>query len=313
MTALVLDMVERQRTVVAGKGRFDVVLAPYLPFVEADAAQMRQVLSNLITNAVDALAESGGVIGIRTKVMRVDGDAHALPFGQQALLRGTYAVVEVSDNGSGMSAETQARIFDPFFTTKFVGRGLGLASVLGVLRGHGGAIDVQSELGIGSTFRLYLPTLADDAVLHPPGVAPVDRRLEGEAGALILVVDDDAAVRNLATRIISRAGFTVRAAVDGVEAIQLLTELGPKVSLVLLDMVMPRMNGEATLREIRRLTPSLPVLLTSGYSEEVAAHRGAAGGHVAFIQKPYRAASLVMMIRHLLDTSVSAREPFASA
>ena len=301
MSAAVKDMADLLRTVISKKVRFQLDLAADLPLVEGDASQLRQVVMNLITNASDATGDSVGLITLRTSRVRLARHALALPLGQDELPEGDYVLVEVSDAGSGMSPETQARIFDPFFTTKFVGRGLGLAAVLGILRSHRGAIDIWSALGRGSTFRVYLPAL--DGACDASDVAnrsspPQD--LAAEDGRLILVVEDEPSVRTLATRLIERVGFQVQSASDGVEALKIIAANGSAISLVLLDMLMPRMNGEETLVELRRMLPEIPVLLTSGYSEDVQAHRALNTKNVHFIQKPYAAADLTSTIRRIL-------------
>ena len=305
MSAVVHDMADLLKTVVSKKATLRMELDDALPAVEADATQLRQVLMNLITNASDALGEGEGVITLRTLHVTLTAPTARLTMGQESLRPGRYIVVEVSDTGAGINPEHLERIFDPFFSTKFVGRGLGLAAVLGILRAHYGAITIESELGLGSTFRVFLPALEGVRAQAVPVAERIatDKGTNGRDG-LILVVDDESTVRQLARRVVERAGYSVVAVADGLEAVEYAEVHASEISLVLLDMLMPRMNGEETFRELRRLSPGLPVLLTSGFSEEVAAQRMLSVENVDFIQKPYGAKQLLAAIDRLVGRSL---------
>ncbi len=271
-------------------------LATDLPTVEADAAQIRQVIMNLVTNASDAIGDRQGVITVRTSV--VDADALYLSdtFVDDGLAPGRFVCLEVSDTGVGMTPETVAKIFDPFYTTKFVGRGLGLAAVLGILRGHKGAIKVSSEPSRGTTFTVLLPADAS-AVATPEPVAAVPRSV---ARRVVLVVDDEEGVRNVARRIFEREGFGVLVAKDGVEGVEVFREHHADVCAVLLDVTMPRMGGEAAFAEMRRIRGDVRVLLTSGYSEQEATARFAGHGLAGFVEKPFLPQALVAKLRGVL-------------
>jgi len=299
VSSLVRGTADLLRTAVSKKVTFTLDLEDGLPLVDADATQVRQVVMNLISNASDAIGDAEGVITVRTERTRLRRGDLALGYGQAEPTEGSYVLLEVLDTGTGMDRETRERIFDPFFTTKFVGRGLGLAAVLGILRAHRGAIDITSEVGRGSAFRVYLPASSVQAT----GVesdTPSAYDVEPVAGSLgrILVVDDEEMLRSLLHRILTRAGYEVQLAVDGVEAIACLDEM-PAFRAVVLDMMMPRMNGEETLRAIRARTSDLPVLLSSGFSEAVSAKRLLASGNVAFIQKPYGMRQLLATLASL--------------
>ncbi len=268
-----------------------------LPSVEADAAQIRQVLMNLVTNASDAIGDRQGVITVSTGVVHADATYLADTFVDDGLAPGRFVSLVVSDTGVGMTPETVTKIFDPFYTTKFVGRGLGLAAVLGILRGHHGAIKVASEPSRGTTFTVLLPALVD-AVAAPAAVVAA---AHGWAHGVVLVVDDEEGVRNVARRIFEREGFAVLVAKDGVEGVELFREHHAEVCAVLLDVTMPRMGGEAAFAEMRRIRDDVRVLLTSGYSEQEATARFAGHGLAGFVEKPFLPQSLVEKLRSVLD------------
>jgi CheY-like chemotaxis protein len=264
--------------------------APDLPEVDGDPAQLRQVVMNLITNAADALPEGGGEIVLRT--------GRAAP-GQDGAER---VLLEVADTGCGMDAETQARMFDPFFTTKFTGRGLGMAAVLGIVRGHEGAIEIDSAPGRGTRITVLLPVAsasrepvpAAAVPLPAPPAAPAPATVEDAPPATVLVVDDDPAVCSVARRALARHGFRVLEARDGARALEVFRERQPEISAVLLDLTMPEMGGDEVLRELRSLDPQVRVVLSSGFSEsDVASQLGADSASAGFLQKPYEVRTLV--------------------
>jgi two-component system cell cycle sensor histidine kinase/response regulator CckA len=258
-------------------------LAGALPPVRADTSQLRQVLLNLVLNASEASGNEPGVISVRTGIEHCSSDSFESTYFQENLQEGAYVFIEVTDSGSGMDAETKARLFDPFYTTKFLGRGLGLAAVLGIVRAHSGAIRVYSELGRGSTLKVLLPALDLGAV---PTVSPTSRRRMG--GGLVLLADDEPSVRSVGQRMLERLGYRVLIAEDGQQAVALLERHGASVVLVLLDMAMPHLDGVEAFREMRRLRPDIRVVLTSGYSESEATSRFAGKGLAGFLQKPFR-------------------------
>jgi two-component system cell cycle sensor histidine kinase/response regulator CckA len=253
-----------------------------LPLVEADAMQMRQVVMNLVLNAAEALGERAGVISIVTGVLHAEGDYLRSTFLAPDLVEGSYVFLEVSDNGCGMGAETQAKVFDPFFSTKFTGRGLGLSAVLGIVRGHKGAIKVYSELGRGTTLKLLFP-----AASAPPREESVRQRPVLERRGTVLVVDDEEVVRGVAARILGSFGFDVILATDGREGVARFRERQADVTVVLMDLTMPAMDGVDAFREIRALDDTVPVLLMSGYNEQDAITRFAGKGLAGFVQKPF--------------------------
>ncbi|HEX2658918.1 MAG TPA: response regulator [Polyangia bacterium] len=277
--------------------RYD--FAAHLPSVRADATQLRQVVMNLITNASEAIGDRSGVIALSSGVMECDAAYLQAAVGDLTpRTPGPYVYLEVRDTGHGMDHETLTRIFDPFFTTKFAGRGLGLAAVLGIVRGHKGALRVDTVRGQGTTFRVLLP--AHD--IPSESLEEVSAAHRGWRGhGLVLVVDDEESVRVLTKRMLEYSGFEVVCAADGREAITLFTERRADVRLVVLDWTMPHVDGEACLRELRRLDPTVKVIMISGYNEQEIVDHFGGQGLAAFVQKPFRMADLLPKVRQVLE------------
>jgi signal transduction histidine kinase/CheY-like chemotaxis protein len=292
LSEIVGEMTHLLRTAVAKNAEIVLSLDPALPPFDGDPAQIRQVIMNLITNASDAIGTSPGQITLVTGRMQVTHEYVADAWVGSDVPEGEFVFAQVTDTGCGMDAATRSRIFDPFFTTKFTGRGLGLAAVLGIVRGHHGAIKITSTPGRGSTFRVLLPSSrAARPVVEAPTVRPVTVSAAAAANARILVVDDEAGVRTIARESLKRAGFVVTTANDGAEALDVLDAAA--FDAVLLDMTMPRMNGVEALRLIKERQPELPVVMTSGYSAQEAADRVSSDSLAGFIQKPFMPAALV--------------------
>jgi len=271
--------------------------ASQLPAIEADVTQLRQVILNLITNASDSIGDERGVIDVRTGVEECDAAYLADSYFEVDLPAGEYVFFEVSDSGYGMDAETQAKVFDPFFSTKAMGRGLGLAAVLGIVRGHGGALKLFSEAGKGTTIKVLFPTTSDAPAVVEQGEKPHD---DWSGEGLVLLVDDEETVRTVAQQILERAGFEVVTAKDGIDALEVFEQHKGAVKAVLLDITMPRMGGEDTLLELRRRDEKVPVILSSGYNQQDATNRFVSQGAAGFIQKPYRVRALLDMLREVV-------------
>jgi signal transduction histidine kinase/CheY-like chemotaxis protein len=275
--------------------------------VDADAAQLRQVVMNLVINAADAIGDRSGFVTIRVGRLRADAAYLADVHPEAELAAGHYAALEVSDTGMGMDTATQARIFDPFFTTKFTGRGLGLAAVLGIVRGHGGALRVYSEIGRGSTFRIVLPLSASSP-------APVEDADEVWFGTgRVLAVDDDAMVRSVARRLLQSFGLTVVEAAGGREAIDCFAADPDAIDAILLDLTMPDVGGAEVVREVRAIRPDVPIVLMSGYHEDEAGAAFDGDGLAGFVQKPFTPADLAKRMRVALGTGVDRGSPTGSA
>jgi two-component system cell cycle sensor histidine kinase/response regulator CckA len=276
--------------------------ADNLPPVSADPAQLQQVILNLVINAAEAIGDRSGVIRVCTGVTRADRDYLSRTHLAPELPEGDYVHLEVEDTGCGMDAPTQARIFDPFFSTKFTGRGLGLAAVLGIARGHQGALKVVSQPGHGSTFRFLLPP-APGPVEPAPAENRTDVRWRGDG--TVLVVDDEEAVRMITARILEAFGFDVLVAADGREGVESFRRHASKIVAVVLDMTMPHLNGEEAFREIQKIRKDTPVLLISGYSEQDATRHFTAKGLAGFLQKPFKPHDLLDKLRAILESGKS--------
>jgi len=268
-----------------------------LPAVLGDANELRQVIMNLITNAAEAIGDNRGIITIRTGLLEADSQYLATTYLAQDKPAGTYVCLEVSDTGCGMDEETKARIFDPFFTTKFTGRGLGLASVLGIVRGHRGAIKIYSEPGRGTTFKVLLPCSQRPPVDLENKDEPIS---DWDGSGAILVADDEQIVRTVAQKTLEDQGFTVLTAANGPEAVEILSQNADRVVLVLLDLTMPGISGLETFSRMRRVRRDVPVILSSGYSEEDAIGDFTGKDLAGFIQKPFDPKSLIRKVREVL-------------
>ncbi len=273
--------------------------APGLPLLEADVTQIRQIVMNLIINASEAIGDRSGLIAITTGAMECDRTYLAGAWLGKDLPEGTYVYVEVADDGCGMDQETMARVFDPFFTTKFTGRGLGLAAVLGIVRGHRGAIKVASEPGRGTTFRVLLPALQEREVQLR---REAEQAPEWHGSGMVLLVDDEDVVSMLGREILERLGFQTLVAANGREAIDVFRAHRDEIACVILDLTMPHLDGVETLQELRRLGAAVPVIMTSGYGEQDVTEQLAGEGIAGFLQKPFDLAGFGALLQRVLET-----------
>lgn len=261
----------------------NLCLAQELPPLHGDAAQLRQILMNLVINASEAIGDRSGVITISTGAMECSEeylkDGYVVEPGEP----GMYVWFEVSDTGCGIDRESIGRLFEPFYTTKFTGRGLGLSAVVGIVRAHKGALRVYSEVGQGTTFKVLFPEVATAEQTLPAGDPEAGWRGEGT----VLLVDDEETVRTVSSKLLRRLGLNVLLAEDGRQAVELYRERKQEITLVLLDLTMPHMNGEEAFRELRTLNPDVQVILASGYSETDVGSRFTGKGLAGCLQKPY--------------------------
>ena len=270
------------------------VKSPWL--ISGDLTQLYQVLMNLCLNARDAMPH-GGTLSLSLENVVLD-DMHAK--SNIDAHPGPYVVLTVSDTGVGIPEDIQHKIYEPFFTTKEVGKGtgLGLSTVIGIIKGHGGFINLYSELGKGTTFRVYLPALEGTDVQEEKEKAPEIPLGNGE---LILVVDDEASVREVHRSTLESFGYKVATASDGTEAVSMCARGDQKISLVLTDVMMPHMDGIATIRALRQLNPGLKFIVASGLVDQEKAYAIASMGKIPFLQKPYSSEQLLETISNVLN------------
>jgi len=297
INALIEDTTRLLEISISKRAVLKFQLAENLPTVLGDATQLRQVIMNLVINASEAVGEKSGFISITSGLTRADRTYLAGSYFAPDLPEGDYIYLEVADNGGGMSPEVQAKIFDPFFSTKFTGRGLGLAAVLGIVRGHKGALKVFSDEGWGTTFKILLPCAEGlpDAV---PGEVTAAPRWTGSGR--VLVVDDEETVRVTTARMLEGCGFTTQLAPDGREGVAAFREAGGDFALVVLDLTMPHLDGAEAFREITEFKPDARVLLMSGFNEQEAIARFTGEGLAGFVQKPFTFSTLREKLQSIL-------------
>jgi two-component system cell cycle sensor histidine kinase/response regulator CckA len=297
LSRLIQDVVPLIHSSIARKVRLTLNLDPNLPTIQADKTQIEQVVMNLIINAGEAIQDDAGSITVTT-AMRGASAEELGAFLTEHKVEGSYVVLRVRDTGSGMDEETQKRIFDPFFSTKFLGRGLGLSAAFGIVRGHKGAIKVTSAPGHGTIFEVLFPVGADQPVRPRP--RPREQAALVEGRGTILVVDDEDIVRSFLQQVLTRAGYEVLLAADGEEALQVFSRNRSRISLVLLDLVMPVMSGEETLPHLFAIEPEVRVIVSSGQDEEECMRKLREPRVAGFLQKPYKPSVLTAMVRKLL-------------
>jgi len=275
-----------------------------VPSIEGDAAQIQQLVMNLVINAAEAVEEGQTeTVWIITRLGQVSQAYINQMISPNGVAPGKYVTLEVRDAGCGMDAETLSRIFDPFFTTKFTGRGLGLAAVTGMVRGHKGALHVESTPGKGSCFKVLFPVTTEAAASIVP--SSQEKSLAGDE--TILVIDDEDTVRQAAKSALESYGYRVVVATNGKEGVRLFQELAGQIDAVLLDMTMPVMSGEEALARLKDIQTDIPVVLSSGYNEADATRRFTGKGLAGFIQKPYAAGGLAEKIKIALELRAAAR------
>jgi signal transduction histidine kinase/CheY-like chemotaxis protein/PAS domain-containing protein len=299
LNALLRDMRAPLELTVANRARLEMQLAPSLPAVVADEPQIRQLIMNLVMNAIEATAVPGGTITLRTDSVTRSSEELAQTVFSPQLPGGLYVSLRVSDTGHGMSPDTAARIFDPFFSTRFTGRGLGLAAVVGIVRAHKGALRVESAVDAGSTFELLLPAQAGVPLAPPEALSAATNaslskwRTTGTA----LVIDDERGVRDLVRAVLERSGMTVIEADSGEQGLALFAQIAATVRVVLVDLTMPGLDGRETLRAIREQRPDVPAVLMSGYSPADLLNSKS----FLFLQKPFTPGALRTVIKRVLE------------
>ena len=305
MSGLLDDMAHLLRTSIPRTITLNLDLDRALPPIKADVAQVQQIVMNLITNAAEAIGDGPGVIALSTGVTTCAGEDLAenlaTPLGgESAPAPGDYVYFEVRDTGCGMDGETRGRLFEPFFTTKFSGRGLGMAAVLGIVRGHKGLISLETTPGKGSVFRVLFPPTQDKPEAKPETGQYIPDSECVQCRGIVLVVEDDKAVRNLTGAMLERKGLTVLTAADGRQGAELFREHADKIVCVLLDLTMPHLSGQACFEKLCQIREDVKVIAMSGYSEQQAAGLFHGRAPAAFLHKPFRQQTLNRMIEDVL-------------
>ena len=298
LSDLVKEMAQLLESSVGRRALLETRLQPALPAIEGDSAQLSQVVMNLITNAAEAIGDAAGTISIRTGSFGIGRNTDQRHWLGDDLPVGLCVYFEVEDDGCGMDPQTRARIFDPFFTTKLSGRGLGLAAAMGIVKSHGGSIDIQSEPNRGTRFRVIFPA---SARIEVEPAAPLAATDSWHAEGTVLVVDDDEGVRDLARETLERAGLRLICAANTHQAVELLRRHSDELRLIILDRTMPTRLGSEAFDILRSISPNTPILLISGYSMEPDAQRFIAKGMTGFLQKPFLPETLLAQARTLLN------------
>jgi two-component system, cell cycle sensor histidine kinase and response regulator CckA len=306
LSGLVEEMLELLKVSVSKHASVKFSLDQNLPAVLGKASQIRQIVMNLIINASEAIGEEGGVIQVTT--------SRAIPtpksdVNSQRLSSGDYLTLEVSDTGHGMTEEAQAKIFDPFFSTKFAGRGLGLAVVQGIVRDHGGAINLVSAPGQGTRFEIFLPCIAGTAPSGRSTLAGVSVEEPRSLAGTVLVVEDEGLLRLTVSKMLRKKGLEVIEAFDGFSAFEQVCAHKDEIDVMLLDVTLPGMSGREVFEQALRLRPDLKIILTSAYSRETVDASFAGLRVDSFIRKPFQLAELLELLRRALFTSTSPDAP----
>lgn len=299
LNAVVKEMGSLLDVSISKKVSIQYSLTDHIPMIRGDVSQIRQVVMNLITNASEAIGDQPGVIAISIHSVDLkDGELES-SFPGSALPGGRYVRLEVSDTGAGMSRETMSKIFDPLFTTKVTGRGLGLAALLNAVERHNGAVTVSSDPGKGTVFRIFFP--AEDA--DASGNAELQQRPKEDwrGWGTALVADDEDAVRDIVQALLERLGFRVLAASDGFETVETFTQHAEEITLLVMDINMPRLNGIEATQRIRHINPNLPVLFISGYARDQVMERFGQQMHTAFVKKPFQSGEFADGVRTIME------------
>jgi PAS domain S-box-containing protein len=288
LSRLVDEMLQLLKVSISKHAVLKTDLGKNLPAMQGNAAQMRQVLMNLITNASEAIGEHQGEIHVTTELVKVP--------------EGEYVRLEVSDTGCGMSAEIRAKIFEPFYTTKFAGRGLGMAVVIAIVRSHGGAIDVRSVPGQGTKVQILLPcggppAKHDASATNGAGSAPIST-----AAGTVLLVEDEETLRLSVSKMLRKNGFSIIEVGDGSAAIDLLHRQTDRIDLILLDLTLPGTSSREVIAESLRIRPDMKIILTSAYAREMAMPSIDSPQVKGFIRKPFKLEDVVQLLRYTLSS-----------
>lgn len=294
---LIMEMNHILEISVSKKAFMSLNLARNLPLFEGDGTQISQIIMNLIINASEAIGEASGEISVTTGSVYCEQSYLSRIWPYDKLEEGYYIFFEIADNGCGMDQDTLTKIFDPFFSTKFTGRGLGLAAVLGIVRGHHGAIAISSVPGKGTQFKVLLPAIENTSGQPLPEAAPASPSV---GSGTILLVDDEESILTLGREVLEELGYSVLAAENGIVALELFKEHKEEIECVILDMTMPILDGEQTLRELRLIDQGVRVILSSGFNEQDIIRKFVGTRPAGFIKKPYKLLDLSRILRKVI-------------
>lgn len=287
-----------------GRGKIFYQVGDSLPTIDADEGQIRQVITNLVINASEAIEskKEEGVVNIHAYPVQLSKSMLEQMYAADDAIEGGFICLEIIDNGEGMDKSTLNRVFDPFFTTRFMGRGLGLPAVMGVVFGHAGAVNIDSQIANGTVVQVYFPCSDSQGDLFKETVDDHSASIIAWHGmGTVLIVDDDKAILTVASNMIERMGFQVLCASSGAEAIDLYHQHRNRISFVLLDWSMPEMDGEEVANALHQLQPDMKILLSSGYSEEMVMQNFTATDVIGFVQKPYSFDQLKYKLREAIS------------
>jgi CheY-like chemotaxis protein len=297
LNQVVQDTSSLLRVSISKKAEVELDLAKAPPTLAGDPSQLRQIVMNLVVNASEALGDQAGRIVLRTGTEALNQDSIDRYSVGSSPLAGDYVFIEVEDDGCGMDGTTRSRMFEPFFSTKFTGRGLGLAAVLGIVRGHKGVVELDSHEGKGTRIRVAFPALPTD----PRQSSPSDHPTDWSCSGTVLVVDDEAGARSVAAGLLEAIGFQCLQASDGKQGVDLFRAEPEKFVLVVLDLIMPVLDGRECFRALREIRPDVPVLFVSGYGEDAVTAELSQSLHTGFLQKPFDFDDLMRRARNLIE------------
>jgi PAS domain S-box-containing protein len=302
MGELVSDIVTMLKATINQNVIINENLVTDLPVVKADVNQIRQVVINLIINASEAIGNAQGEVNVALTMISVISEHQEKDHLGKSIPLGCYACLEVTDNGCGMSEENKQRIFEPFYTTKFTGRGLGMSAVLGIITAHKGTLQLFSEQGEGTTFKVYLPIQADDCT----GVISLQQEILSEpwqGRGTVLLVEDEVAIMPIARAMLEMLGFSIIEAYNGKEALELYQKYSADITLIITDLGMPVMDGYALIRELNKLSPTLPIVVSSGFGEASVRERVTSDCIVGVVNKPYNYDQLRDLLKNVMEGS----------
>lgn len=297
--ALVGEMVDMLKKTTPQNAEIKLCCTPDIPLIHGDSSQLNQVVMNLIINASEAIGNVRGEIRVSLTETTIDDGHPEKDYNGQAIPTGSYACLEVTDNGCGMDEETKWRIFEPFYTTKFTGRGLGMSAVLGIISSHKGALQLHSQLGQGSTFKVYLPAQKEDSTQDRP--APQTTGSQWRGLGTILLAEDEDQIREITKTFLEMFGFTVLEAANGKEALDLYQKSASDICLVLTDVGMPVMDGYALINALKQLNPLVPIIISSGFGDADIATRIGHDDIAGLVNKPYTSDKLSKVLKAVLE------------